>query len=219
MDFVKILPYMWMFWEGFLITIKLTIYSAVFGFLIAMVLVVMSITKNRFLNTFAAAYIVIIRSIPMLLQLFIVYFAAPQILGEAFNMKSATAATVALSFNGAAYYAEVLRGGIKSIDLGQREAAQALGVGKIRTVVYIIFPQATKKVLPSMLNEFILLFKETSLVSQIGVVDLFHASSTICKNTYTVFEPYVAVAFIYYAVVMVMSYFTSIIERRLRLSD
>lgn len=219
MEFSKIVPYLWIFRDGLWMTVRLTFFSAIFGFMIAVVLVAMEIVKNKTCNTIASVYITVVRSMPMLLQLFIVYFGLPQILGNSFNMSSETAATIALSFNGAAYYAEVLRGGILSIDEGQHEAAKALGLGKIMTMLYIIFPQAGKRILPSMLSEFVLLFKETSLVSQIGVADLFYASTTVSKNAYLTFEAYIFVAIIYYVMVMAMSYGTSRIEKRLQMSD
>ncbi len=219
MDFSKIWPYLWIFRDGLWMTVQLTFFSAIFGFLIAVVLVAMGIVKNKACNVISSVYITVVRSMPMLLQLFIVYFGLPQLLGAGFNMESETAAIIALSFNGAAYYAEVLRGGILSIDAGQHEAARALGLGKIKTMLFIIFPQAGKRILPSMLSEFVLLFKETSLVSQIGVADLFYASGTVSKNAYLTFEAYIFVAVIYYVLVMAMSYGTSRLEKRLRLSD
>ncbi len=219
MNFSKLVPYIWMLGDGLLTTIKLTVLSAVFGFLIAVILVLMAISKKSVLTKFVEVYSTGIRAMPMLLQLFIVYFAFPQILGNLFNLSAYSAAVIALSFNGAAYYAEVMRGGIISIDKGQQEAAKALGIGRGRILAGIVFPQAMKRILPSMLSEFVLLFKETALVSQIGVKDLFYTGTTIGKNTYSLFEPYIAVAVIYYVIVMLMAYGTSLIEKRLRISD
>lgn len=219
MNFESIVPYLWMFRDGLLVTIQLTVVSAIFGFLIAVVLVWMSLSRFRILHVISSVYITVVRALPMLLQLFIVYFAVPQILGPMLNLDSMTAAIIALSFNGAAYYAEVIRGGILSVDSGQKEAAKALGVSRGQTLLFIICPQAGKKILPSMLSEFVLLFKETALVAQIGVADLFYVSGTVSKNTYSAFESYILVALIYYVIVMLMTYATSRLERRLRVSD
>lgn len=219
MNFENIVPYLWMFRDGLLVTLQLTVISAVLGFLIAAVLVWMSLSRFRVLHAIASVYITVVRALPMLLQLFIVYFAVPQIFGRMLNMDSMTAAVIALSFNGAAYYAEVMRGGILSVDSGQKEAAKALGVSRGQTMAYIVFPQAGKKILPSMLSEFVLLFKETALVAQIGVADLFYVSGTVSKNTYSTFEAYILVAIIYYAIVMLMTFASSRLEQRLRLSD
>lgn len=219
MNFENIVPYLWMFRDGLLVTLQLTVISAVLGFLIAAVLVWMSLSRFRVLHAIASVYITVVRALPMLLQLFIVYFAVPQIFGRMLNMDSMTAAVIALSFNGAAYYAEVMRGGILSVDSGQKEAAKALGVSRGQTMAYIVFPQAGKKILPSMLSEFVLLFKETALVAQIGVADLFYVSGTVSKNTYSTFEAYILVAIIYYVIVMLMTFASSRLEQRLRLSD
>ena len=128
-------------------------------------------------------------------------------------------AVIAFGINSGAYVAEIIRGGIMSIDKGQMEAGRSLGFNYIETMRYIIIPQALKNVLPSLANEFIALLKETSVAGYVAVVDLTRAGNIIRGKTFSAFMPLFAVALIYLAMVMILTYFVGVLERRLRNSE
>mgnify|MGYP000789505727 FL=1 len=130
-----------------------------------------------------------------------------------------TSAFITLSMNAAAYISEALRGGILSVDIGQREAAKALGISQVDTLKDIVLPQALKAVFPSMINETIGLLKGTSLVSIIGVVDLMRASRQVMADSYLSFEPLMVAAVIYYILVKSMSMIGNRLEKRIRVSE
>ena len=126
---------------------------------------------------------------------------------------------MAFGINSGAYVAEIVRGGIMSIDKGQMEAGRSLGFNYIETMRYIIIPQAFKNVLPSLANEFIALLKETSVSGYVAVVDVTRAGNIIRGQTFSAFMPLIAVAIIYLVMVMVLTYFVGVLERRLRNSE
>ena len=130
-----------------------------------------------------------------------------------------TSAFITLSMNAAAYISEALRGGILSVNLGQREAAKALGLSSLDTLFFIVLPQALKSVFPSMINETIGLLKGTSLVSIIGVVDLMRACRQIMADSYLSFEPLITVALVYYVLVKLLSLAGNKVENKVRVSE
>ena len=152
-----------------------------------------------------------------MVQLFIVYFATPQVFG--YQIPAMNAVVITFGMNSAAYISEVLRGGIQSIDIGQREAAMALGVPYRPMMFDIVIPQALKTVLPALVNELIALLKETSIVATIGMLDMMRAAQTAMNATYLAFEPLIIVACMYYVLVMLLAMFAKRLERRLRKSD
>ena len=128
-------------------------------------------------------------------------------------------AIIAFGINSGAYVAEILRGGIMSIDNGQFEAGRSLGFNYVQTMVYIIIPQVFKNVLPTLCNEFIVLLKETSVAGYVGIVDLTKAGDLIRGRTFSAFMPLIAVAFIYLAMVVILTALVAVLERRLRKSE
>jgi ABC-type amino acid transport system permease subunit len=128
-------------------------------------------------------------------------------------------ATIAFGINSGAYVAEILRGGIMSIDNGQFEAGRSLGFNYVQTMIYIIIPQVFKSVLPTLCNEFIVLLKETSVAGYVGVVDLTKAGDLIRGRTFSAFMPLIAVALIYLVLVVVLTSLVGVLERRLRRSE
>ena len=153
-----------------------------------------------------------IRGTPVVVQLLIIYFV---IFGSV-NISKILVAIVAFGVNSGAYVAEIIRGGIMSIDKGQFEAGRSLGLSYIQTMIYIILPQAFKNVLPALGNEFIVLLKETSVSGYIALQDLTKGGDIIRSQTYTAFMPLIAVALIYLAVVMLFSWLLGKLERRLK---
>ena len=168
--------------------------------------------KLRLLNWLCKLYLTVIRGTPVVVQLLIIYFV---IFGSV-NISKILVAIVAFGVNSGAYVAEIIRGGIMSIDKGQFEAGRSLGLSYIQTMIYIILPQAFKNVLPALGNEFIVLLKETSVSGYIALQDLTKGGDIIRSQTYTAFMPLIAVALIYLAVVMLFSWLLGKLERRLK---
>ena len=167
-----------------------------------------------FLNAISKVYLTVIRGTPVVIQLLIIYFVI-----FASSDNGVVIAALAFGINSGAYVAEIVRGGIMSIDKGQMEAGRSLGFNYIETMRYIIIPQAFKNVLPSLANEFIALLKETSVSGYVAVVDVTRAGNIIRGQTFSAFMPLIAVAIIYLVMVMVLTYFVGVLERRLRNSE
>ena len=154
----------------------------------------------------------------MLVQLFIIYFGLPALfrgIGLDFSLDRLPAAIIALSLNVAAYLAEIMRGGIESIDKGQWEACQSLGMNPVETMKEVIFPQAFRRMLPPLGNEFITLIKDTSLAAVIGFEELFRQGQLEVATTYKAFQIYIAVALVYLVLTTLSSYFFKWLEKRM----
>ena len=155
------------------------------------------------------------RGTPVLIQLMIIYF----VIFAPLRIDKVMVAIIAFGLNSAAYVAEIVRGGIMSIDPGQMEAGRSLGFNYAQTMIYIILPQTFKSVLPALANEFIVLLKETSVSAYIGLNDLTRGGDIIRGVTYSDFMPLIAVALVYLVIVVVLSACVNQLERRLRKSD
>ena len=166
------------------------------------------------LNVICKIYLTVIRGTPMMVQLLIMYFVI-----FASSTNTIMVAIIAFGINSGAYVAEIIRGGIMSIDAGQMEAGRSLGLNYIKTMRYIIVPQAIKNILPALGNEMITLLKDTSLVTVIGLKDMVKGALIIQGRTYQAFLPLVAVAIIYLIIVIILSKLLTLLERRLRESD
>ena len=204
-------------WDGFWTTIGISFAAVLLGVLLGFTVAVIRSThdktgKLRLLNWLCKLYLTVIRGTPVVVQLLIIYFV---IFGSV-NISKILVAIVAFGVNSGAYVAEIIRGGIMSIDKGQFEAGRSLGLSYIQTMIYIILPQAFKNVLPALGNEFIVLLKETSVSGYIALQDLTKGGDIIRSQTYTAFMPLIAVALIYLAVVMLFSWLLGKLERRLK---
>ena len=217
LHFERIWPYYKVFYNGMLNSLKVTLLSLIVGAVCGTLLALFRVSRLGPLGWFAAAYTSIFRGTPLMVQLFIVYFATPQVFG--YQIPAMNAVVITFGLNSAAYISEVLRGGIQSIDIGQREAAMALGVPYRPMMFDIVIPQALKTVLPALVNELIALLKETSIVATIGMLDMMRAAQTAMNATYLAFEPLIIVACMYYVLVMLLAMFAKRLERRLRKSD
>ena len=188
----------------------------ILGFAVAVVRVSYEKTGSMpILNGACKAYLSVIRGTPVMIQLLIIYF----VLLAPLQINKFIAAVICFGINSGAYVAEIVRGGIMSVDGGQLEAGRSLGLGYGTTMLYIVFPQAFKAVLPSLANEFIVLLKETSVAFYIGVADLTQGGLRIRSITYSNFMPLIAVALIYWILVMILTKLVAILERRLRKSE
>ena len=159
-------------------------------------------------------YLTVIRGTPVVVQLMIIYFVI-----FASSNNKILVAVLAFGINSGAYVAEIIRGGIESVDKGQFEAGRSLGFGYVRTMALIIIPQAFKAVLPALANEFIVLIKETSVSGYVGLQELTKGGDIIRSRTYSAFMPLIAVAIIYLLIVIFFSWIVSLIERRLKSSE
>lgn len=185
---------------GAVTTLQLTAFSVVFGLIGGTLLGMARLSTFKPLNIASRIYIDFFRGTPLLVQIFMIYFGIPAFansLGTSFSFSRFFAAILALSLNSAAYLAEIVRGGIQSIELGQREASESLGLSPIQTLRYVIFPQAFRRMIPPLGNEFITLLKDTSLVAVIGYEELFRRGQLIVANNYRAFEIYITVALVY----------------------
>ena len=165
-------------------------------------------------NGFCRLYLTVLRGTPVVVQLMIIYFVI-----FASSDNGTLVAALAFGLNSGAYVAEIVRGGIMSIDNGQFEAGRSLGFNYVQTMRFIVIPQVIKNVLPSLANEFIALLKETSVAGDVAVADLTKGADIIRSRTYSPFLPLIAIALIYLALVMFFTKLVGILERRLRNSD
>ena len=203
---------------GALVTLMLTAFSVLFGTIGGTLLAIASISAIKPLKWLCRVYIDFFRGTPLLVQIFMIYFGLPSLLqglGISFTFGRVPAAVTALSLNSAAYLAEIIRGGIQSIDNGQWEASQSMGMGWMQTMRHVIFPQAFRRMLPPLGNEFITMIKDTSLVAIIGFEELFRQGQLMVATTYRAFEIYAAVALIYLLLTFVASRIFSWLEKRL----
>lgn len=197
----------------FIVTIFAVIIGLLVGFLVAVIRSTADKNHNlKLLNFICKAYITVIRGTPTMIQLLIIYY----IIFGSVAIDKRLVAILTFGLNSGAYVAEIVRSGIMSVDNGQFEAGRSLGFSYVQTMRYIIMPQAVRNILPALGNEMIVLLKETSICGYIALTDLTHGGNTIRSQTYDPFMPLIAVALIYLAIVSVMSYFVSRLERRLR---
>ena len=217
----KINPFI-VFWQslptllkGALVTLQLAFISGLLGLISGSLIGIIRLSTIKPLRFLARAYIDFFRGTPLLVQIFMIYFGLPAIFQEiGFNLtlNRFIAGVVALSLNSAAYIAEVVRGGIESIENGQTEAAKSLGLNPLQTMIYVIFPQAFRRMIPPLGNEFISLLKDTSLVAVIGFEELFRKGQLIVSENYRALEIYAAVAVIYLCLTLISSQFFSQLE-------
>jgi arginine/lysine/histidine/glutamine transport system substrate-binding/permease protein len=201
--------------QGAFVTLELTAFSVFLGMIAGSLIGIARLSPVTPLRWITRAYVDFFRGTPLLVQIFMIYFGLPALLqgvGINFSLNRLAAAVMALSLNSAAYLAEIVRAGIQSIEIGQSEAAQSLGLGAVETMRYIIFPQALRRMLPPLGNEFITLLKDTSLVAVIGFEELFRRGQLIVADNYRAFEIYAAVALIYLALTLLSSRAFSFLE-------
>ncbi|MBQ4629780.1 MAG: amino acid ABC transporter permease [Clostridia bacterium] len=205
-------------------TLKLTFFSLIIGIILGFLVAFVRCTylkqskKGVFLkisNAICQVYLSVIRGTPAIVQITIIYFVIFMPLG----VDKFVAAVVCFGINSGAYVAEIVRGGIMSVDEGQTEAGRSLGFGYMSTMYHIVFPQAFKAVLPALANEFVVLLKETSIAFYIGIGDIMYSVNAIRAATYTPFMPLIAAAIIYFILVVILSKLVSLLERRLRKSE
>ena len=206
--------------KGLANTLIIALCAVLVGVLLGFLVAVIRVTHDKtggwtIANVICKAYITIIRGTPMMIQLLIIYF----VVFKSVNVSKILVAIIAFAINSGAYVAEIMRGGIMSIDAGQMEAGRSLGLSYRQTMMSIILPQAIKTTLPSLLNEFISLIKETSICGYIGLMDLTRGGDIIRSITYEAFLPLIAVAIIYLIIVQLLTMGVGRLEKNLRKSE
>lgn len=199
---------------GSLTTLLLTTTSIGIGLVLGTIMGLMRLSRVKAVGAFAAGYVWFFRGTPLLVQIMLIYYALPHL---GVSMDRWQAGVTALSLNSAAYIAEIVRAGVQSIDIGQTEAAWALGLTRWQTVRFIILPQAFRRIIPPLGNEFILLLKDSSLVSVIALEELLRKGQLIVTRSFKPIEIYAMVAIMYLVMTTLISLLVSVTERRLRL--
>lgn len=200
-------------------TMLLTLLSLLFAIIIGLIFGMMSVSKNRVLNIISVVYVDGIRGIPLIVLAYFIYFGVPKIIqmtvNPGFRMTALVAGTIALSMNAGAYMSEIFRAGIQSVDIGQVEASRSLGLGYARTMQRVVLPQAIRTMIPSIINQFIISLKDTSILSVIGFPELTKAGNIIVGNTFATAETWGIIAVMYLIVIVTLSRIAKLIERRI----
>lgn len=200
--------------KGTMLTVGLSIASIIIGTILGLLMGLGKMMSNKVLAAPFYAYVTLFRGTPLLVQILIIHFGVvPLFTGET---NAIVAGIVALSLNSAAYTAETFRAGIQSIDKGQMEGARSLGLTHVQAMQYVILPQAIKRMIPPLGNEFIVLLKDSSLLSVIAAPELMYWGRAMGSQYFKVWEPYLASAFIYLILTLILSLILNRLERRLK---
>ena len=214
MKFSLLEPYLPMFWGGLSVTLEVTGAALLLAFALGAVIAVLKVLPCRALRAVLDFYTSVFRGVPLIVLLFITYFATPQLTGYKISMFAA--AVLTLGLNGSATVSETLRGGIEGVDAGQYDAAKSLGLTYVQMMRRVIIPQALRSVAPALVNEVITVLKSSSLVATIGLMDMMRAAQSVQALTYRALEPFLLVAVVYYVIVMCLVAVGNTLERRLR---
>lgn len=212
-DFSILWGYRWLFLQGLGVTVAFTAATVVGGLIVGLTAAICLLSRFKILRGIALGFIEIFRCTPVLVQLIWCYYALPMIAG--IEMTAVTASLLALSCYGGSFYAEIIRGGIVSIDSGQSDAAAALGMTPALAMRRITLPQALRRMLPALMNQSILQFKNTSLVSVLAVPDLVYQGQMAAHDSFRPLETYTAVAVAYFVILFPLTLYVRHRERRL----
>jgi His/Glu/Gln/Arg/opine family amino acid ABC transporter permease subunit len=201
-------------WHGLRITIELSLLSLVFSLALGLLVALARMSPFRLLRGIAYVYVAVFRALSLYIYVLWIYFGIAGVFGINFN--PLTAGVLALTIMNSAYMAEIYRSALGSVDPGQREAATSLGFGRVRGFVTVIFPQAIRIAIPSLINQFVDIVKDSSIVSIIGTSDLFGVTNRMVNYYRAPFELYTLVAFFYLTLVLAISALAAVLERRLQ---
>lgn len=200
-------------------TLIMALYSLLFACAIGLIFGILSVLKNKLCNVIARIFVDIIRGVPMIVLAFFVYFGVPLFINKIFNagfvLTALQAGIVCLSLNCGAYMAEIIRAGIQSVDIGQMEACRSLGMTYAQAMIKVILPQAIKTMIPSIINQFIITLKDTSILSVIGFPELVNRAKSVVSITGDAFAVWAVVGVMYLVVITTLSYIAKLVERRL----
>ena len=207
--------------EGIKLTVIVSVLALSIGIVIGFFTCLMGISNSKILKAISGIYVWIIRGTPMLVQAFIVYFGVPQLVKSFgpsfanFKIDPFTAGLITLSLNAGAYLSEIFRGGISAVSKGQSEAARSLGLSKSRTMIKVVIPQAVKIAIPSMVNQFIITIKDTSILSVIGLADIVNKAKVYVGASYQFFATSMIVAVYYLVVISLLMIISKYLEKNL----
>lgn len=211
--------YGWMLLAALGKTLLLTLLSLFFAMIIGMIFALMNVGKNRILNLLGTVYVDAIRGVPLMVLAFFIYFGIPAgIKGmgiQDFRLSALQAGTMALALNCGAYMAEIIRAGIESVDKGQMEASRSLGLSYGKSMRLVVLPQAIRTMVPSIINQFIITLKDTSILSVIAFPELMNMGKIISGNTGMVLQVWTIVGLMYMVVIITLSKIAKKIERRM----
>ena len=208
-------------------TLLLALCGLFFACIIGLVVGLMSVVKNRACNIIATIFVDVIRGVPMIVLAFYVFFAVPMLLNNIMHLNTMLgintqltltalqAGTICLALNCGAYMAEIIRAGIESVDKGQMEAARSLGLSYWKAMAKVVLPQAIRTMIPSIINQFIITLKDTSILSVIGFPELVNTAKNVVANSFMSFQTWGIVAVMYLIVITILSKVAKIVERRL----
>ncbi|MBV9828672.1 MAG: amino acid ABC transporter permease [Alphaproteobacteria bacterium] len=216
-DFSFLWHYRWLILAGLGITVAYTIGTIILGLIIGVAAGLMRLSRRKLVNAPLIAYIEVFRCTPLLVQIIWFYYALPVVLG--IDIPATLAAVLVLSLYTGAFYAEIVRGGVLSIERGQWDAARSLGLRNSQLMRHVILPQAVRRMIPPFMNQSIIQLKNTSLVSTIAVADLLYNGQMITAATYRPLEVYTMVAVVYFIVLFPLTLAAQSVERRLARAD
>ncbi len=206
-------------WEWFLSglgnTLLISLFSVLLGVALGLLTALFRLSRSKVLRAIGGTYVDVIRGTPTMVQLLVIYY----IIFASVPIPKMLVGIIAFGINSGAYIAEIVRGGILSINKGQTEAGRSLGLTGSQTMTFIIIPQAVKNILPALANEFIVLIKETAVIGMVDNVDLVGAARKVQSRTYDFFWPLISIAVIYYVVIKILSVLLNRFEESLRKSD
>lgn len=209
--------------DGAVLTVEITTLSVLFGVIIGLFMSLGKLSDNLLFRIPSTIYVDFIRGTPLFVQILLFYYGIPGLISgitdKPFRIEPMVAAVVVCSINSGAYVAEIFRAGIQSIERGQMEAARSLGMNHRQAMRYVILPQAFRRIVPPLGNEFIVLLKDTSLLAVIGVQELTRKGQLYAAATYASFPTYIGVALVYLVMTLTISRFVTYLERRLAVSD
>lgn len=210
------------FLQGVLYTVMLSLFAVAIGFILALLIAFMRLSKVTILRVISGAYVEIVRGTPLLVQLTIMFLLikVPSFTWFGFIDSSRfVPGIIVLSMNSAGYVAEIIRGGIEGVDFGQSEAARSLGMSKKQTMKNIVLPQAFKNILPAIANEFVTIIKESSVCTILGMHEIMYSATIIQTQTFRGLEPLIIAAILYFCLTFPTSKAIGALERRMRRGD
>ena len=220
-DMSSMLPYMDQFLSGALMTLEISAITVFLGCILGFIATLGKRSRFKIFNILAGIYTQVIRGTPILLQLLLIRYGLPSIgltipaIPGLDPDGKLTDCIIALAINSGAYVCEIFRSGLDSVDKGQAEAARSLGLDNKQTMRFVILPQAIKTILPTLGNEFIMMIKESSLVSTLGVFDVMYTQKIVTSITYKQFEPLIVIALIYLVITVCLTWLLGLLERKL----
>ncbi|TDL86645.1 amino acid ABC transporter permease [Vibrio vulnificus] len=200
--------------KGLQVTLYIFVIAIILGFLIGLLVALLRLAPIKILNWIAKVYVDAIRGTPFIVQLFFIYFGVNSL--NLISLDSTTAGIITVAINAGAYFAEIIRAGIQSIDKGQTEAARSIGFTGSQTMRYVVLPQAFRRMLPTITNQSIISLKDTSLLSVIGIADLTQQGQIQASATFEAFKIWLAVGVIYFIIIYLLTLIANFIERRVQ---